>query len=75
MELKGETRILGKRENWVIFILRIGDWILMKFDIEKESMSQSSYFKSRPDLLTLGEFEGEILENTRSRGIGMKLGG
>ena len=23
-------------------------------------MSQSSYFKSRPDLLTLGELEGEI---------------
>ena len=38
-------------------------------------MSQSSYFKSRPDLLTLGELEGEILENVWSRGIGMKLGG
>ena len=24
-------------------------------------MSQSSYFKSRPDLLTLGELEGEII--------------
>ena len=39
-------------------------------------MSQSSYFKSRPDLLTLGEeLEGEILENTCSGGIGMKVGG
>ena len=38
-------------------------------------MSQSSYFKSRPDLLTLGELEGEILENTWSGGIGMKLSG
>ena len=31
--LEGETGILGKRENWGIFILRIGDRILMKFDI------------------------------------------
>ena len=38
-------------------------------------MSQSSYFKSRTDLFSLGEFEGEILENTCSGGIGMKLGG
>ena len=38
-------------------------------------MSQSSYFKSEPDLLTLGGLEGEILENTLSGGIGMKLGG
>ena len=37
----------------------------MKFDIPKELMSQSSYFKSRPDLFTLGELEGkpEIFEN------------
>ena len=26
----------------------------MKFDIQKEPMSQSSYFKSRPDLVMLG---------------------
>ena len=32
-ELEGETGILGKCENWGIFILRIGDRILMKFDI------------------------------------------
>ena len=32
-ELEGETGILGKRENWDIFTLRIGDRILMKFDI------------------------------------------
>ena len=33
----------------------------MKFDNQKELMSQSSYFGSRPDLLTLGggELEGE----------------
>ena len=29
----GETGIISKRENWGIFILRIGDRILMKFDI------------------------------------------
>ena len=39
-------------------------------------MSQSSYFKSQPDLLThWEELEGEILENTWSGGVGMKLGG
>jgi len=26
----------------------------MKFDIKKDIVSQSSYFKSRPDLVTLG---------------------
>ena len=31
----------------------------MKFDIYKEIMSQSSCFKSRPDLLTLGGAGGE----------------
>ena len=38
----------------------------MKFDIWKELISQSSYFKSQPDLLTLGgSWSGktEILEN------------
>ena len=30
----------------------------MKLDIWKEFMSQSSYFKSRPDLLTLGGVGG-----------------
>ena len=30
--LEGETGILGKRENSGIFILRIDDRILMKFD-------------------------------------------
>ena len=39
-------------------------------------MSQSSYFKSRPDLLTLGGVGGEeSWKNTWSGGIGMKLGG
>ena len=30
----------------------------MKFGIEKELMSQSSYFKPRPDLLALGRVGG-----------------
>ena len=38
-------------------------------------MSQSSYFKSRPDLLTLEGVGGGNLENTWSGRIGMKLGG
>ena len=39
----------------------------MKFDVCNDIVSQSSHFKSRPDLLTLGGVErGEpkILENT-----------
>ena len=41
-------------------------------------MSQSSYFRSRPDLVTLGEFgvgEPKIMENAKIGGIGMRLGG
>ena len=45
---------LEKSKNWGIFNLRSGDQILTKFDISKELMSQSSYFKFRSDLLTLG---------------------
>ena len=48
---------------------------LMKFDIQKDFMSQSSYFKSRPDLLTSGGVGGGNLANIWSGGIGMKLGG
>ena len=36
----------------------MGAQILMKFDILKDLMSQNSYFKSRPDLVTLGEVDG-----------------
>ena len=37
-------RILGKRENWGIFILRIVDRLLMKLDIYKDLMSQMLHF-------------------------------
>ena len=49
----------------------------MKLDVWKDILSQSSYFKSRPDLVTLGELGGgpKILENAYTGGIGMKLGG
>ena len=60
----GETGILGKHENWGIFILRIDDQIVMKSDFQKEFMSQSSYFKSRLDLLTLGGVGGGNLGKT-----------
>ena len=33
-------------------------WILMKFDVWNDIVSQSSYFKSRPDLMTLGGVRG-----------------
>ena len=36
------------------FNLRTGDQILMKFDVWKDIVSQSSYFKSRLDPVTLG---------------------
>ena len=32
----------------------------MKFDVWNDIVSQSSYLKSRPDLLTMGELEREI---------------
>ena len=57
--------IWKNQKNSGIFNLRTGDRILMKFDIYK-IFSQSSYFKSRPDLLTLGRVGGgkpEILQN------------
>ena len=57
---------LEKLEKMSVFNIRTGDRILMKFEIEKELMSQSSYFKSRPGLLTLGRVgwgKSEILEN------------
>ena len=55
-----------KIEKIKYFNLWMGDGILMKFDVWNDIVSQSSYFKSRPDLMTLGELEGEpkILENT-----------
>ena len=50
----------------------------MKFDIWKGIVSQSFYFKSRPDPLTLGGVGGGDLKSwqtLRVEGIGMKLGG
>ena len=49
-ELEGETGILGKCENWGIFILRIVDRILMKLDIQKDLMSQMLHFQNELDL-------------------------
>ena len=44
-----ETGILGKRENWGIFILRIGDPTLTKLDIKKDLMSQMLHFRLELD--------------------------
>ena len=38
----------------------MGDGILMKFDIWKDIVFQSSYFKSRPDLVIWGRSLGEL---------------
>ena len=66
-----------KMKKLSIFNLGMGDGILMKFDVWKDFLSENCYFKSRPDLVTLGGVGGEpkILENTWSGGIRMKLGG
>ena len=45
-ELEGKTRILGKCENWGIFMLQMGDRILMKLDILKDLMSQMLQFST-----------------------------
>ena len=37
----------------------MGDWILMKFDIWKDIVSQSSYFESRPYPMILRELKEE----------------
>ena len=47
--------------------------ILMKFDVWKDIVSQSSYFKSRLDLATLGELGGGNLKSwktLRAEGLG-----
>ena len=55
---------LGKLEKVRDFNLRTGDQILLKFDVWKDIVSQSSCLKSRPDLVTWGELGGpKILEN------------
>ena len=46
---------IGKIRKKGIFSLRTSDQILMKFDAAKNIVFQSSYFKSRPDQVTLGE--------------------
>ena len=57
-------------KNEEFFYLRMGDRILMKFDFWKDIVSQSSYFKSRSDPVTLGGvWRGpKILENVLSLG-------
>ena len=47
--------MIRKIEKMKFFNLRPGDGILMKFDVWKDIMSQSSYIKSRPDPVDIGE--------------------
>ena len=55
--IRDRTRLIRKnnsernRKNEVFLT---GDGILMKFYVWKDIVSQSTYFKSRPDLLKLG---------------------
>ena len=47
----------------------------MKFDVWKNILSQSSYFKSRLDPVTLEKLGGGNLKSLKTLKIGMKLGG
>ena len=63
----GETGILGKCENWGIFILRIGDRILMKLYIYiKGSYVSDAPFSTRVGSGDIGDWRRgtETLENT-----------
>ena len=53
----------GKLILKFIFNLRRSDRILMKFDIWKDIVSQTSYFKSRLDPVHCGELGAKILKN------------
>ena len=53
-ELGGGGVNSEKLEKIRYFNLQRSDRILMKFDVWKDIVSQSSYFKSRPDPVTLG---------------------
>ena len=55
-----------KKKKWSIFNLRTGDGILMKFDVWKDIVSQSSYFRSWPDPVTLGELESGNLKSWKT---------
>ena len=58
--------ILKKMKKWVIFKLRKSDGILLKSDVWKDILYQSSYFKSQTDFEDIGGSwrEPEILKNT-----------
>ena len=56
----GGRLIWKKSKKLSIFNLQTGDGILMKFYVWKDIVSKSCYFKSRPDLVTLGELEGDL---------------
>ena len=74
--MEEEIGNFGKRENLGIFILRMGDWILMKLGKWKDLMSQMPHcqFESYPGTQGV-EGETEILGNAQSGEIGMKLDG
>ena len=58
-----------KQKKLGIFDLRKSDRILMKFQIQKDLETQISYFKSRPDPVSLGGgVVPEILEKRLKRG-------
>ena len=48
-ELEGGNGNLGKRENWGIFNLRMGDRIIKKLDISKDLMFQILHFQFESD--------------------------
>ena len=62
MEELWGSAITEKFEIRGIFSLRRNDVILMKFDVWKDIVSQSTYLKSRPDPVTFGGGP-KVLEN------------
>ena len=62
-ELGPNSVIWKKSEKMRDFNFRTGYWVLMKFEFWKNIMSQSSYFKSRPDLVKEKFGEGRNLKS------------
>jgi len=57
---------LEKLDKCGVFNLQTGDGILMKFYILKDIVSQSSHFKSRPDLVTFRGVGGGNLKSWKT---------
>ena len=63
----GRRRVNSEKlKKWGIFYLWRSDQILLKFDVWKDNVFQSSYFKSRPDPVTSGGVGGGKLKSWKT---------